>query len=221
MTYEVQFKLRDAEYTVRGPDTAGILALIDGLQPKERRSDLTLGELYASMLAQETVPPVSSAECRDAAEATLTRMGYTWNGGVLWHPPIGPAPAFDETPLPPLEQPEQGWIPMDGNNRPVRAHAKVEVQFKSGMCYGPLHAHAVAWEKVMAYRLMGREVPPADDDWIDWAGGSCPVRAHARVQVRLKDGFIAGAVPAHTVAWDGPLHHAHSIVAYKVVTPCA
>ena len=32
MTYEVHFQLADAQYTVRGPDIDGVLALIQGVQ---------------------------------------------------------------------------------------------------------------------------------------------------------------------------------------------
>ena len=32
MTYEVKFQLGDAQYTVRGPDIDGVLALIQGVQ---------------------------------------------------------------------------------------------------------------------------------------------------------------------------------------------
>lgn len=30
-----------------------------------------------------------------AAVATLRQLGYTWEGGELWKPPIGPAPDFE------------------------------------------------------------------------------------------------------------------------------
>ena len=74
MTYEVHFQLTDAQYTVRGPDIDGVLALIQGLQ------------------GTEVVPHIE--ERRDAAEATLKRLKYEWRGGEQWVPPIGPAPTF-------------------------------------------------------------------------------------------------------------------------------
>ncbi|UXY12035.1 hypothetical protein N7922_05775 [Kosakonia sp. ML.JS2a] len=55
---------------------------------------------YMPSYHEEAVPlyaappaPVAVPEHR-AAVATLESMGYTWNGGQLWKPPIGKAPAY-------------------------------------------------------------------------------------------------------------------------------
>ena len=72
MTYEVQFQLGDAQYTVIGPDIDGVLTLIQGVQGTE-------------------VVPEHEAR-RDAAEATLKRLKYEWRGGEQWAPPIGQPP---------------------------------------------------------------------------------------------------------------------------------
>ena len=72
MTYEVQFQLADAQYTVRGPDIDGVLALIQGVQGTE-------------------VVPEHEAR-RDAAEATLKCLKYEWCGGEQWVPPIQSTP---------------------------------------------------------------------------------------------------------------------------------
>ena len=39
MTYEVHFQLGDAQYTVRGPDIDGVLALIQGVQAITKPAD--------------------------------------------------------------------------------------------------------------------------------------------------------------------------------------
>lgn len=72
MSYEVQFQLADAQYTVRGPDIDGVLALIQGVQ------------------GTEVVPEYETR--RDAAEATLRGLKYEWRGGEQWAPPIQSTP---------------------------------------------------------------------------------------------------------------------------------
>lgn len=71
MTYEVHFKLGDVEYTVRGPDTTGILALIDGLEPKRYVPPQRLRETVAQLMAQETPLP----EIDPAEEGWITMIG--------------------------------------------------------------------------------------------------------------------------------------------------
>lgn len=70
MTYEVQFQVGTAEYTVRGPDIDGVLRLIQGVQGAEDKSDYE--------------------RCQEAAVTTLRDMGYEWRGGEQWAPPVGP-----------------------------------------------------------------------------------------------------------------------------------
>ena len=43
-----------------------------------------------------------SADAANAAVRTLTYWGYTWCGGELWKPPVGPIPAFNSTPKVPV-----------------------------------------------------------------------------------------------------------------------
>jgi hypothetical protein len=37
----------------------------------------------------------SNEKSQRAAVYTLNILGYTWQGGELWMPPLGPAPRFD------------------------------------------------------------------------------------------------------------------------------
>jgi len=46
-----------------------------------------------------------------AAVKTLERMGYAWNGGRLWKPPIGPTPDFMDTDAPTAEAQEEVDMP--------------------------------------------------------------------------------------------------------------
>ena len=91
MTYEVHFQLVDAQYTVRGPDIDGVLALIQGVQ------------------GTEVVPEYETR--RDAAEATLRGLKYEWRGGEQWVPPI------QSTPEPEWIEWSGGQCPVDPAKR--------------------------------------------------------------------------------------------------------
>ena len=87
MSYEVQFQLGDAQYTVRGPDIDGVLALIQGVQGTE-------------------VAPEHEVR-RDAAEATLKCLKYEWRGGEQWAPPIQSTPEPED----PHAELRKTWAP--------------------------------------------------------------------------------------------------------------
>jgi hypothetical protein len=63
-----------------------------------------------------------------------------------------------------------------------------------------------------------------ETSWIDWAGGECPVRKEAIVEVRLADGSEwfpgrANQSAAKYWDWDGEQHRPNkNIVAYRVVS---
>jgi len=50
---------------------------------------------YYNLMAWFSQDGRRSRRYRDAAIATLVRLGYTWNGGKSWKPPLGKAPNFD------------------------------------------------------------------------------------------------------------------------------
>lgn len=65
----------------------------------------------------------------------------------------------------------------------------------------------------------------ADNDWIEWAGGECPVDPETRVDVRARDGrtnindVTAGFYSIGQFDWwkhESPDHN-NDIVAYRVV----
>ncbi|MDE3796956.1 hypothetical protein I7G59_06360 [Sinorhizobium meliloti] len=49
----------------------------------------------------------------------------------------------------------------------------------------------------------------AQNDWIEWGGGDCPVDGNAQVEVRNAKGWVLSA-PVFALKW-------HSVVAYRVV----
>ena len=69
------------------------------------------------------------------------------------------------------------------------------------------------------------EPQPADDDWIPWKGGDCPVTVGTRVDAKFRDGEKAYNVPAGDCAEDPDSRSAsdwshmesnYDIVAYRV-----
>lgn len=133
MTYEVHFQHDGAQYTVRGPDIDGVLALIQGVQ------------------GAEVVPEYETR--RDAAEATLRGLKYEWRGGEQWALPIGPAPAA-------LWYPD-AWIEWAGGERPVAADARVLVRLRDdsetktpiSACYLPWNHHDRI-NDIVAYKVV-------------------------------------------------------------------
>ena len=69
---------------------------------------------------------------------------------------------------------------------------------------------------------------PADDGWIPWNGGDCPVEVGTRVDAKFRDGEKAYNVPAGDYAEDPDSRSAadwshmeidYDIIAYRVVKP--
>ena len=69
---------------------------------------------------------------------------------------------------------------------------------------------------------------PADDGWIPWNGGDCPVEVGTRVDAKFRDGEKAYNVPAGDCAEDPDSRSAldwshmesdYDIIAYRVVKP--
>ena len=72
------------------------------------------------------------------------------------------------------------------------------------------------------------EPQPADDGWIPWNGGDCPVIVGTRVDAKVRDGERAYNVPAGDCAEDPDSRSAsdwshmesdYDIIAYRVVKP--
>lgn len=79
-------------------------------------------------------------------------------------------------------------------------------------------------------KLSEEATPAADDGWIEWAGGVCPVDASAKVHIRLRDGTesettterilpIGTPMTAGLLFWQhgGEFDPATDIIAYRVL----
>ena len=63
----------------------------------------------------------------------------------------------------------------------------------------------------------------ADDGWIPWEGGACPVEVGTRVDVRYRDGWEGGGLASkwrwHHETRGNPILEGGDIIAYRVVKP--
>jgi hypothetical protein len=58
------------------------------------------------------------------------------------------------------------------------------------------------------------------DDWIEWEGGSCPVRPTAEVVIRCRDGYeTKKPLRAIQLTWDHGEPRGQDIIAYRLVKP--
>ena len=59
----------------------------------------------------------------------------------------------------------------------------------------------------------------ADESWIEWKGGGCPVAPETVVEVRVRDGSHFNSGPAGNFCWRPFWRSKYDIVAYRVVVP--
>ena len=87
---------------------------------------------------------------------------------------------------------------------------------------------AIARQSIAKAEAILAATQPADDDWIPWKGGDCPVTVGTRVDAKFRDGKKAYNVPAGDYAEDPNSRSAsdwshmgiiYDIVAYRVVKP--
>jgi len=62
--------------------------------------------------------------------------------------------------------------------------------------------------------------PIADDGWIKWEGGECPVHSSAIVEIKCSCGRLEIGKPDE-MHWNAPRDNDHIIIAYRIVTPVA
>lgn len=78
------------------------------------------------------------------------------------------------------------------------------------------------WDRIAAFahQIHGTEKKPADDGWIEWKGGACPVSVGATVEIRWRQPGAHTMVDSypHSLRWD---HYdsPSDIIAYRVVKP--
>jgi hypothetical protein len=90
--------------------------------------------------------------------------------------------------------PTDGWIPWEGERRPVPGDTLVEARFREGVTVEAAPACEWEWElssefpesDIVAYRVIKNE--PESDGWIPWTGGKQPVPDGTKVEVEGRDG---------------------------------
>lgn len=56
-----------------------------------------------------------------------------------------------------------------------------------------------------------------EQEWIDWAGGKCPVPLETRVETWQRNGFISAPRPAATVGWSWHVFRpSQDVCAYRI-----
>lgn len=88
----------------------------------------------------------------------------------------------------------------------------------------------IVWRGRYIHLSVGQETTPqpADDGWIPWNGGDCPVEVGTRVDAKYRDGETAYNIPAEYCAeypcsgsaldWSH-MENDYDIIAYRVVKP--
>lgn len=145
-----------------------------------------------------------------AAIKTLQGLGYTWNGGELWKPPVGqakPAPDAD------------GWIEWKGGACPVGSETPVYIKMRSGITRaGSLEARRYRWSHIgsdgdiVAYRVLGEyrapDATPAGPVigqtwWVSVKGSDELTKAliisisDQTVAMKITDSFLVNGVTAY------------------------
>jgi hypothetical protein len=102
-------------------------------------------------------------------------------------------------------------------NPPKLVPAEALHAFKTHL--GPFtNAHNADIERGLraAYPLLKAAWEPADDGWIDWHGGECPVPFTARVDYALRGGDRYDSEAVRGLRWNH-LGDRYDIVAYRIV----
>ncbi len=73
----------------------------------------------------------------------------------------------------------------------------------------------------LCYQAALASQQPADDGWIDWKGGECPVDGNADVEIKFRDGCLGGMIrKAGGYYWGrSNAEYDSDIIAYRVVKP--
>lgn len=64
--------------------------------------------------------------------------------------------------------------------------------------------------------------PPADEAWLPWEGGECPVAPETYVEVKLRNGRGSANLQARNWTWTWAFkndEHPGDIIAYRIVSP--
>lgn len=208
MTYEVENKAGNISVVYRAtsiPDVLDLVAAAKGV-------------------------PVLDGEKRTAAVATLESMGYLWEGGILWRPPVAEAPA---QPLPEIEKPEDPHAELRKTWAPWQ---RWQAAGKFGGVWHDIICGPPSWRADEIYQRHPDDLtPPAvekpwypDDsgEWVEVPDDcmECPVDGEFLVGVLQKKErdakkFVPMIAKAGLLNWAQPVGDCDRTVAYKVVAP--
>ncbi len=102
---------------------------------------------------------------------------------------------------------------------------KFEAWFRSAYEHLDSSIHAEIIDNIksvlwMSWQAALASQQPADDDWIAWAGGDCPVSVNSLVNVRYRNGGgDLDSRPAKVYNWSHNDKDCYPIIAYRVVKP--
>lgn len=148
-----------------------------------------------------------------AAIKTLQGLGYTWNGGELWRPPLGKAKPMTDA---------DGWIEWKGGPRPVDPETMIQVRLRSdqpGSYRVPAPAKLMDWERdladpfgdIVAYRVISsfrrasdaKPAPAVGQTW--WVGVKGNNELRKAKIINLSDAIVQLSIPlplgAHVIAY--------------------
>jgi hypothetical protein len=97
----------------------------------------------------------------------------------------------------------RGWA---GGKCPVDPDVEVAVALvnsteSTGQASAFTWEHTCGQHDIIGYRLIERPTPPVDTEWIEWAGGECPVTDDAFVDIQFAGGVRHNHVEAIAYKW--------------------
>lgn len=108
---------------------------------------------------------------------------------------------------------EQEWQKLMGTPASVLEWMRVGDKYKN-TTHDFLNAAYAIWQAALASQQ------PADDGWIEWGGGKCPVNINSLVNVRYRNGGEdLESRRAEVYNWSHNDKDCYPIIAYRVVKP--
>ncbi|MNE15961.1 hypothetical protein D3C81_773700 [compost metagenome] len=90
--------------------------------------------------------PVRETHEAEAAVSTLENMGYTYCGGTLWKPPLGPTPDYIKKETDPYgPRDAEGWYTWNGDET-MRPAGNVDYVCRNGEYVGSANAGELRWK---------------------------------------------------------------------------
>ena len=159
MTYEVQFQVGTAEYTVRGPDIDGVLRLIQGVQGVGRVPEPS-HDPHAEL--RKTWAPGQRWQTRIFRNGVWGEWSDAISSGPLWLPQQEYRRHPDDTPWYPDDSGD--WVEWPGGDCPVSKHTRVDILCESERALQSFHPQgfeddiycwsAGATDRIVAYKVV-------------------------------------------------------------------